>query len=266
MGVINLLPFTNFWVHRKWASLARFFTLLSIQTRNYSSKEFTNQNNSLNELNKKPFKRPKHNKDYKDNLKLSSFLKEALIGLILGDVFVSKYGRYKNARLVFDQSKDKHSDYLYYLYNLFEPFVGTEPKLTNRKPDSRTGLIYNSLIFRTFSLPCFNEYHFMFYPNGKKIIPLNIEEHLTEIGLAFWIMDDGGKNTHGDLILHTNSYTLEEVELLISVLNNKFNLFSKIYKRSINQWAILIPKKELPKVRKLVSNYIHSSMEYKIKE
>ena len=79
-------------------------------------------------------------------------------------------------------------------------------------------------------------------------------------------MDDRGKNTHGDLILHTNSYTLEEVELLISVLNNKFNISSKIYKRSINQWAILIPKKELSKVRKLVSNYIHSCMEYKIKE
>ena len=106
----------------------------------------------------------------------------------------------------------------------------------------------------------------MFYPNGKKIIPLNIEEYLTEISLAFWIMDDGGKNTHGDLILHTNSYTLKEVELLISVLNNKFNLSSKIYKRRTNQWAIRIPKKELPKVRKLVSNYIHSSMEYKIKE
>jgi hypothetical protein len=105
----------------------------------------------------------------------------------------------------------------------------------------------------------------MFYPNSKEIIPLNIEEYLTEIGLAFWIMDDGGKNTHGDLILHTNSYTLEEVELLISVLNNKFNISSKIYKRSTNQWAILISKKELSKVRKLVSNYIHSSMEYKLK-
>lgn len=106
----------------------------------------------------------------------------------------------------------------------------------------------------------------MFYPNGKKIIPLNIEEHLTEISLAFWIMDDGGKNTNDDLILHTNSYTLEEVEFLISVLNNKFNLSSRIYKRNINQWAILIPKKELYKVRELVSKYIHSSMKYKIEK
>ena len=32
-------------------------------------------------------------------------------------------------------SKEKHSDYLNYLYSLFEPFVGTEPTSTNRKPD-----------------------------------------------------------------------------------------------------------------------------------
>lgn len=64
MGVINLLPFINFWVHRRWASLVRFFVLLSIQTRNYSSKKSSNQDNSLNESDKKPSKRPKHNKDY----------------------------------------------------------------------------------------------------------------------------------------------------------------------------------------------------------
>jgi len=57
-----------------------------------------------------------------------------------------------------------------------------------------------------------------------KIIPLNISEYLTEVSLAFWIMDDGGKTTYGDLLLHTNSYTLEEVELLVSLLNNKFHL------------------------------------------
>jgi hypothetical protein len=114
------------------------------------------------------------------------------------------------------------------------------------------------------ALPCFNEYHELFYPNGVKIIPNNISDYLTEVSLAFWIMDDGGKTTHGDLLLHTNSYTLEEVELLVSVLNNKFNLTSKKIQRKPNQWAILISKKELDKVRTLTSAYIHSSMKYKL--
>jgi len=161
---------------------------------------------------------------------------------------------------------EKHSDYLNYLYELFEPFVGTEPKSTSRKPDKRTGLTYDSLIFKTLAFPCFNEYYELFYPNGKKIVPLNISKYLTEVSLAFWIMDDGGKTTYGDLLLHTNGYTFEEVQLLVLVLKEKFNLVCKVSQRKPNQWAILIPKKELCKVRKLVSSYLHSSMEYKISE
>ena len=239
-----------------------------MQSRSYSSKSSNNQNNNLdiNNTGKTPNKGSKHNKDYKNNLKLSSFLKEALIGLILGDIYISKTGRSKNARLVFDQSKELHSDYIYYLYNLFEPFVGTEPKSTNRKADKRTGKVYNSLVFKTFSLPCFTEYYSIFYPNGKKIIPLNIEEYFTEVSLAFWIMDDGYKDFYGGLTLCTDSYTKEEVQLLTLVLKNNFQISSKLSKRSTDQWRIRISKKELHKVRELVSKYIHPAMEYKIKE
>jgi hypothetical protein len=78
-------------------------------------------------------------------------------------------------------------------------------------------------------------------------------------------MDDGGKS-HGNLVLHTDSYTLTEIKLLVKVLISKFNLECKVIQRRPNQWAILIPKKELYKVRELVSNYVHSSMKYKIEE
>jgi len=95
---------------------------------------------------------PKYKKEYKDQMKLSPFLRQALIGLILGDLHASRPKAHYNTRLVFDQSpplvrtrrdltlgrgfaKEEHSDYLNYLYSLFEPFVGTEPTSTNRKPD-----------------------------------------------------------------------------------------------------------------------------------
>ena len=92
------------------------------------------------------------------------------------------------------------------------------PKSTNRKPDKRTGKIYNSLIFKTRMLPCFNYLWDLFYDNETKVkkIPLNIGEHLTNVGLSFWIMDDGGKGSNGELKLHTESYTFEEVNLLIN--------------------------------------------------
>jgi hypothetical protein len=105
-------------------------------------------NSSNDEITKsKKITRPsgtKYTKFYKNNQSLSPFYREALIGLLLGDVYASRSKANHNTRLVFDQSEDKHSEYLNYLYNLFEPFVGSPPKATNRKPDKRTGKVYNS--------------------------------------------------------------------------------------------------------------------------
>ena len=51
------------------------------------------------------------------------------------------------------------------------------PKSTNRKPDKRTGKFYNSLIFKTRMLPCFNYLWDLFYKDKVKTIPANIGEH-----------------------------------------------------------------------------------------
>ena len=87
------------------------------------------------------------------------------------------------------------------------------PKSTHRKPDKRTGKIYNSLIFKTRMLPCFNYLGDLFYIDKVKTIPSNIGDLLTEVGLAFWILDDGGLGSNGILNLQTYSYTLTEVNL-----------------------------------------------------
>ncbi len=103
----------------------------------------------------------------------------------------------------------------------------------------------------------------LFYKEKTKIVPHNIGEFLTKVGLAFWIMDDGGAGTHGELILHTHSYTSEEVDILINTLKLNFDIYSrKTLKRPL-QWTILIPKKEVEKVKKLVLDYLHPSMYYK---
>lgn len=138
------------------------------------------------------------------------------------------------------------------------------PKSTNRKPDSRTGNIYNSLIFKTRMLPCFNYLWDLFYIDKVKTVPLNIGELLTEVGLAFWIMDDGGLGSNGTLNLHTESYTLSEVNLLIDVLNHNFNISSRKSLKRPRQWFIVIPKKEVPKVANLTFRHLHPSMYYKL--
>jgi len=170
---------------------------------------------------------PKYKKEYKDQMKLSPFLKQALIGLILGDqrefstlnsksfrltkleqnqFFISPELKQiliglslgdlhidtklptRNALLRFEQGSI-HEDYLLHLYDLFQIDCRSGPQYSDRKADFRTNQIYSRIKFQTRSLPCFNEFHELFYPDGVKIIPSNISEYLTEVSLAFWIMD-----------------------------------------------------------------------------
>lgn len=168
-----------------------------------------------------------------------------------------------NIRLRFDQGII-HSDYLYFLYELFKDYTLSPPKSTNRKPDKRTGKIYNSLIFKTRMLPCFNYLWDLFYPDRKKIIPSNIKDLLTEVGLAFWIMDDGGVGSGGTLNLNTDNYNENEVKLLMDALTQNFNLKCRKSLKRSNQWIIVIPKSQVTKVAEITFKHMHPTMYYKI--
>jgi len=98
------------------------------------------------------------------------------------------------------------------------------------------------------------------------VIPHDLEKYFNEISFAYWIMDDGGLNVWGVLLINTHSYSLAEVKYLSDMLNAKFLISSTVQKKREGQWNIRIAKRDLPKVRLLVSEYMHPSMLYKIKE
>lgn len=155
---------------------------------------------------------------------LSSDLKEIMVGLILGDLFIQKQKTSKNVRLEFTQGT-VHKEYIHHLYGLFGSYCGMVPKIFSQGPNQITGKIYTSIGFKTYSLPCFNELYGLFYPLGEKIVPQNIGELLTPLGFCYWICDDGSFcQRDRAIILNTQGFSLEEVNLLISVLTTKFNL------------------------------------------
>nr|YP_010170397.1 LAGLIDADG homing endonuclease [Phanerochaete carnosa]QRZ60378.1 LAGLIDADG homing endonuclease [Phanerochaete carnosa] len=62
-----------------------------------------------------------------------------------------------------------------------------------------------------------------------KIVPLNIVDLLTPIGIAHWIMGDGyWDNSSKTGVICTDNLTFSEVELLIRVLKSKFNLTATV--------------------------------------
>ena len=158
-------------------------------------------------------------------LELICQLNEILIGLLLGDLYVLNRSKtISSVILIFTQGL-LHKDYLMHLYNKFKDFCGTEPKLSNLLPHKLTGLVYSRIMFNTFSLSCFNEFHSLFYSAGTKIVPLNIGDLLTPLSLAYWLADDGCFHIRdSDIYICTNGFTYEETNLLISVLKNNFKL------------------------------------------
>jgi hypothetical protein len=54
---------------------------------------------------------------------------------------------------------------------------------------------------------------------------------MTPVSLAYWLMDDGGWNGKG-IHLASNSFSTEEVELLASVLRDKFGIKCSIHTRN----------------------------------
>jgi LAGLIDADG DNA endonuclease family len=199
-------------------------------------------------------------KEERESFNLSPELKQILIGNILGDLCLQKQTPNSNVRLLFEQGSINQK-YLLHLYLLFKNYCGTKPKITNRKLDSRTGKINSRIKFSTFALPCFNEFYDLFYLNGKKMIPLNIEELLTPRSLAYWAMDDGSKIIYG-FYLHTPSYSIEEIEILINALYNKFDITSSLQK---SENIIYIKAKSMGRFKELVTPHFHKSMLYKLR-
>ena len=102
------------------------------------------------------------------------------------------------------------------------------------------------------------------YKESKKFISSGVNRWFTERTLAIWYMDDGSvSKSSGSVTFSTNSMSEEEVSILSSILKNKFNLDSNIYKTSKGIILCLNRINSL-KMFSIISNYIHPSMSYKL--
>lgn len=168
---------------------------------------------------------------YKESLQLTKEQSEVLIGIMLGD---ATWGGLRKGKPVYGfefTQGEKHKHYLYHVYEIFEPFVGTFPSRrvvgTNKTKDNVT---YK---FRTYRHKSFIFYHNLFnkMKNNKlvKTVPKTICKFLTPRALAYWFMDDG-TSTEGIYQFCTDAFSFQEHVLLRDALLNNFNLKFNIIK------------------------------------
>lgn len=97
----------------------------------------------------------------------------------------------------------------------------------------------------------------MFY---HKVINPEIEKYMTPLCLAILISDDGCWAKPGVLIA-TNCFNLIEIELLVRLLKNKFNLDCTIQLlKASGNYSIYIKGSSIPVLRELLLPHMHFSM------
>lgn len=81
-------------------------------------------------------------------------------------------------------------------------------------------------------------------------------------------MDDGGITAYNQTVLHTNSYSADEIALLQSALLANFKLRTRVIIKKEGQWLIAIPVRQEVSLKAIVgrgeAQHMHDSMKYKI--
>ncbi|MFA5576810.1 MAG: hypothetical protein WCZ27_02710 [Tissierellaceae bacterium] len=218
--------------------------------KDYYSKLHQNRRNYLNKNRK--------------NYSMDDIERNIIIGSVLGDGTLSKYGRSLNALYRESTGKTQKS----YRKWKAEKLRNLDFKI---KPD---GSIYSP------SHPIYTKLYELFYPNGKKTLSENGLKMLDHpIGLACLFMDDGSLITNGSLgantvtitaniPIYSQSFTKEENILLLEHIKDTFGIEFKLAKiPSGYGYHLLIGKNQtVRKFLDIVKPYVNEipSMRYKI--
>jgi len=201
-----------------------------------------------------------------------------LICGMLGDWWADKLNNQHGFSVRFNiEQSISNSAYIHYLTNLFFNWGYSSyiiPKLIkksdfkqNKGSNLDLPLRFNyRLTLYTFSSLIWIYNSFYINIDGKNIkrIPDWIEEYITPIGLAHWIMQEGSRQNKQGISIATHSFTYEECIFLSDILNRKYKLKSTVVKTGhLNQWRISIWKESMVILVSIVKPYIIEEMKYK---
>lgn len=215
----------------------------------------------------KTYKTNKYSLQYKQGYKLTPKQKDAIIGIMLADGYLERGESTFNTRLRIDHTYPEQELYVLAIHTLFAPLIANEPVIIARKPDLRTGKVYKSVYVRTLRFSCLNKYHDLFYKDRIKVVPLNIKDLLTPIGLAHLLMGDGYLH-NGVTLICSENFTKEQQELLLAALDLKFGIKATLNKRvsssASESFRIRISKKSMNRLISIVRPYFIPEMLYKL--
>jgi hypothetical protein len=165
------------------------------------------------------------NKNKRETYKLTTEELEILIGTLLGDStirYVHNQCKYPN--LTFSHGLNQ-KEYFNWLSNKLSNLKSSTGRY-NPKYVRTNGEIAERLVFTGSNMKCLKNIYNTFYPNGKKIIPINfIKNIFSKVSLYCLFMDDGSYDiSTNSFIINTQCFSKEDLEEFVKLLYNKFRL------------------------------------------
>lgn len=183
---------------------------------------------------------------------LTQLQKSFVIGTLLGDGYIRQAKGRRNAFLEVNHSITQ-KEYVEWKYEILK-------NLTRSGPKSRKGN-GNRIAYRFFTKqhPEFTETMGLFYKDKKKCIP-NLK--LDPVTLAVWFMDDGSRCSEDNVYLNTQQFSKADQYKLLELLK-EIGLEGTLNKDK-EYYRIRFKTSSIPRLYKIIEEYIIPSMKYKI--
>ena len=198
-------------------------------------------------------------------VKLTLDMEEVIIGTLLGDSWVGYVHSGCTAPKYQTTHSIKQEKYVKTIYSCLEPIMIKHFIYLKNKEIKIKNKVYNcnnTIGITSRNSKCLIPYRDAFYPNGKKVIPIDfIKDKFSAKSLAYWYMDDGSldNNTHS-YIINTQGFEKSNLEDFITFLKNKFNLQFTIKKDN----SLYLKHISNSIFENLIKEYLTEDMKYKI--
>ena len=195
-------------------------------------------------------------------MRLTNTQRDIIIGSILGDGFLQKTGA-SNARLRFEHSAKQEKYLLWKIGKLPDLFQGRVTHLDRVHPGS--GQTYSYVRSQSNATPILGKLRQIFYEDGRKQVPANLEELLSPLVLAVWYMDDGYYYKRDNCAyLYICQVKKVEATHIQQALSRKLGLLARVLDKGQKGWALYFSPTETAKLSNCISKYVISEMLYKL--
>lgn len=183
---------------------------------------------------------------------------DVIVGGLLGDMWIGKPTPNSSPCGSFTH-KLEHTQYVEFKYNFLKRRCSN---LTiHNKYDKRSDRHYQQCFCKIAASPILTPIYQQFYKNGIKIVPEELINKLSPLGIAIWFQDDGATDDYG-YKFSVDCFTQEDIEKLTKMLKTKFDINTTI---QINKNKVIhITADSVLKFKNLVEPYMCDCMKYKL--